>query len=35
MIEKIGVNTELAKRFAEELTLNIDKIAITNDSSAV
>ena len=30
MIEKIGVNTELANRFAEELTLNIDKIAATN-----
>ena len=26
MIEKIGVNAELAERFAEELTLNIDKI---------
>jgi len=29
MIEKIDVNTELAERFAEELTLNIDKVAIT------
>ena len=35
MIEKIGVNAELAQRFTEELTLNIDKIATTNDSSAV
>ena len=29
MMEKIGVNTELAERFAEELTLNIDRVAIT------
>ena len=35
MIEKIGVDAELAKRFAEELTLNIDKVAITNSNSVV
>jgi len=35
MIEKIGVNAELSERFAEELTLNIDKIASTNDRSVI
>ena len=35
MIEKIGVNAELAQRFAEELALNIDKIAMTNDRSVI
>jgi len=35
MIEKIGINAELAIRFAEELTLDIDKIASTKDRSII